>query len=113
MLTRDQLLGLKPEIKQVQIPDLGESVYIRQVDVGTRNRIEADVQKNGTTDLRQKVAAAVLCDGDGNALFQYDEHRLLDTLPAYVLDAVFDEANKLNKLGDEEVEAEKKAEGRP
>lgn len=108
MITKEQFFALKPEVREVQIPALGGSVYVKAMTAGVRDRFEIYHAKSGTEDFRALLAAATVCDEGGVLLFSLDDVAQLTELPSNVLDDVVKEAVALNRMGPDDVEDLKK-----
>jgi hypothetical protein len=77
MLTKDQILKAKPQLKEVEVPEWGGTVYIRPItlqeqaklaDIGTKYEKSSvlDRMKNCTLRLIQWA----VCDDAGNPMFE-------------------------------------------
>jgi hypothetical protein len=85
-LTKDQILAVPPQLKEVEIPEWGGSIFIRPVtlkeqaklaDLGVKfeKASTLDRMKNGTLCLIQWT----VCDAEGQSLFAPDDvSKLLD-----------------------------------
>jgi hypothetical protein len=109
MLTKDQFFALRPEIKEVQIPALGGSVYVKAMTAGERDRFEAYQEKSGNEDFRALLAVATVCDAAGVSVFSLDDLSRLSGLPSHALQAVVHEAIAVNRMGKGDVEDLKKS----
>jgi hypothetical protein len=103
MLTRESFFALKPEVREVKIPALGGSVYVRMMTAGDRDRFEAEQVKSGEKDFRARLAAATACDADGVLLFGPADVAALSNLPSVALDDVAKAAIELNRFSSEDV----------
>lgn len=112
-LTRDEILGaddLKTE--SVEVPEWGGAVIVRELTGSERDTWEASVVKtNGTKvtidshNMRAKLAALCIIDGDGKRLFTDKEAAKLGAKSAAALDRVTDVARRLSRIGEDEVES--------
>ncbi len=104
MLTRETFFALKPEVREVKVPALGDSVYVRMMTAGERDRFEVEHVKAGSIDFRARLAAATVCDADGRLLFDPGDAAALSGVPAHALVDVVDAAIKLNRISSEDVQ---------
>jgi len=115
MLGRDKLLEKEElQIEKVNL-DKGDFVYVRQMTGRERDRFEQSLMiesrnKEGQleytrnlSDFRAKLAATTLCDETGvNLLEQKDIPTLSQAMSAARLDKITTEAQKLNKITNED-----------
>ncbi len=85
-LTKDQILSVRPKVKEIEVPEWGGSVFVRPVtlkeqaklaDLGAKfeKASTLDRMKNGTLCLIQWT----VCDAEGESLFGPDDvAKLLD-----------------------------------
>jgi len=104
MLTRESFFALKPELREVQVPILGGSVYVKEMTAGERDRFEVEHIKSGENDFRARMAAATVCDADGVLLFGPGDVPKLSSLPADALTEIALAANKVNRMSADDVE---------
>jgi hypothetical protein len=104
LLTREQFFAVKPEVREVSVPALGDSVYVRQISAGARDRLEAEQQKLGAKDFRARLVAAGACDAAGVPLFTEVDVARLSELPAHVLEDVAKAVVEVNKLSEADVD---------
>jgi hypothetical protein len=106
-LTRDKFFGeLKPEFKEVVLPELGGSVFVRKMNAHERALYEGSVwDKNGNKiskvaqTYRERLAVLTVCDEQGNQLFTSGDIERLGKLPNTVLAAISDAALALCGIG--------------
>ncbi len=104
MITRENFFALKPEVREVHVPALGESVHVKQMTAGERDRFEVEQLKSAEKDFRARLAAATVCDADGVLLFNEGDVAKLSAVPAHALDSIAKAAVELNLLTAEDVE---------
>ena len=99
MSIREQLeaIEIKPQVKDAKLG--GIPVYVRKLSWGELRRIQA------LDDPAQQVCA-VLCDEQGQQVYNEDESHYLDKFHADDLKAVLDVATAFNSL-DEQVKQAK------
>ena len=108
-LTRDQILEAQDrQSEAVAVPEWGGSVNVQsmtgaQRDAWERSLIERDADGK-MVNTRAKLAAAVIVDDAGNALFAPDDVARLTLKSAAALDRICRVAQRLNRLTDEELE---------
>lgn len=109
ILTKAEILKQDDvKTKKIKVPEWGGEVIISTMSGFARDRFETSViGKNGgmnTTNIRAKLVAACLVDEKNNLLFTEDDIVKLGKKSCTALDRIFDEAQKLNNIGDKEVE---------
>jgi len=78
MLTKDQILAVRPKVKEVEVPEWGGSVFIRPLMLGERGRF-AQMAKpcaenpGEISRLQATVARWAICDDQGAPLFDDKE----------------------------------------
>ena len=116
ILTRDQILGaedLKREL--VEVPEWGGSVFVRAMMGTERDSYEESVlqiSQNGKgvtakpilAAMRAKLCARCIVDESGARLFTDEDVDALGTKSAAALDRVFAVAQRLNAIGDKDLE---------
>jgi hypothetical protein len=104
MITRDSFFALKPELREVRVPMLGGSVYVKEMTAGERDRFEVEHLRSADKDFRARMAAATVCDSEGVLLFGPDDVAKLSKLPADALTEIVMAANKVNRMSADDVE---------
>ncbi len=109
MLTREQFLApIDLERVEVPVPELGDSVFVRAMTAGERDRFESEQLQTEGRDFRARLATYTVCDAAGVLLFTPADVPALSGLPASTLSRVADAALKLNSLSAEAVDAAEK-----
>jgi hypothetical protein len=111
-LTRDEILGAEDlKSETVEVPEWGGAVIVRELTGSERDTWEASVVKtNGTKvtidshNMRAKLAALCIVDGDGKRMFTDKEAVALGSKSAAALDRVTDVARRLSRIGEDEIE---------
>ena len=105
-LTRDDILGkVQLAVEQVQVPEWGGPVYIREMSGAERDAWEALVfGEEKAKNIRATLAAVCLCDETGKRLFADEDAVKLGATSGSALQRVFDAAMRINKLRKEDVE---------
>lgn len=113
-MNREQFFSKIINISQkpipLDLPELGEKVYIKQLTAKEREEYEDKLQETEKHEVRATVASLCVCNEDGELVFtgEGDVKRLNDA-PSKVLMKIFAKFNELNGIGAEEVkEIEKK-----
>lgn len=109
MLSKDQILKADDsKTIEVDVPEWGGTVLVGTMSGFARDQFEsAIIGKNGglnTTNIRAKLAASTLIDAKGNLLFNDKDVAALGKKSAAALDRVFEEAQKLNRISEADVE---------
>jgi hypothetical protein len=112
LLTRDAILEAQDlQHEEVYIPEWGGSVRVRTLTGAERDAFEQSIvdQRGKDTrmnlrNIRAKLVALTVVDGDGKRLFSDADAKLLGQKSASALDKIFDVAQRLSGLRDEDVE---------
>lgn len=109
ILTKEQILSHNDcKTKNIEVPEWGGEVIVSTMSGFSRDQFESAVTgKNGnvnTVNIRAKLAAATLVDEQGNLLFTEKDIIKLGRKSCAALDRVFEAAQELNKIGDEDIE---------
>lgn len=100
-LSRDDILGkLKLAVEEVQVPEWGGSVFVREMSGEERDAWEAIAfaEGNKAANVRATLAATCICDADGKRLLSDADVSALGKTSAAALDRVFDAALRINRL---------------
>jgi len=111
-LTKEQILAADDRpIEQVHVPEWGGCVFVRSMTGNERDRMDVTFagsreQPERAVGLRASVVAACLCTEEGEPLeFTPEELRELGSKKsAAVIERVFDVAQRLSGLSQEDVE---------
>ena len=118
MLNRESILSIKDyKVKPLTVPEWNnETIYVRTMTGQDRDRFEylamqmAD-DKEQMIGVRAKLAVMTICDENGELLFTDADLKALGDKSGVALDRVFEAAQEINRITDEEVEQlEKKSE---
>jgi hypothetical protein len=118
--TRDEILGFDDKnYEAVEVPEWGKGVVVRvrSLTGSERDSWEASMlQDNGkgrrtTTwiDARAKLIVRCMVDGDGNRLFTDADTKAVGQKSSAALQRIFEVAQRLSRLTDEDVEEVTKA----
>jgi len=111
LLTRQKL-----EIVKVDLTD-GDFVYVRQMTGRERDLFEQSLLKETTKDgklnyerslgdFRAKLAVVTICDESGTLLLQPKDYEVLSqSMTAANLERIVNEAQRINKIAEEDKEA--------
>lgn len=99
----------KPTLVEKYVEEWGLTVYVKTLTVGQRDAYETEVfnsrNKGGLMDNpRSKFLVRVLCDKDGAPLCKPEEFKELAGLSSKPCEELFELAQKVNKLTNEDVE---------
>ena len=101
--------------EKVDIPGWGTAI-VRGLSAAERDAYEADVvimrrTRSGRMEegrdyhnIRAKLVVRCLVDPDGNLLYKPNEYDVLGTLPAAVVDPLWEAATRLSGMTDEDVQ---------
>jgi hypothetical protein len=105
-LTREQFLGAaRFPTEKVDVPELGDCVYVRSIQSDERDAYEQSLQQRRGRDYvqnfngaRARLVALCASDEQGNRLFTDNDVPALSKFPAAPMDRVFEAAMRLNRL---------------
>jgi hypothetical protein len=117
LLTRELLLAKqKLEIVKVELED-GDFVYVRQMTGHERDSFEHSLLRKWTDekgkeqqtyeseDFRAKLAVQTICDEDGKLILQPGDYPTLSyNMGIKKLETIINQAQKLNKISEEDKE---------
>lgn len=112
ILNRDALLAATELPRElIEIPELGGAVYVQGMSGRDRDSFEASLvtgrgkKRDVSTDnVRAKLAVRCLVDEAGNRLFKDHEADLLGGIRVDVLSRIFNAAQRLSGITDEDVD---------
>lgn len=109
LLTKQQILECKDiEYVDLDIPAWGGVVRVSTISGKARDRFETSLlnskNKVTTDNIRAKLVASCLVDAEGKLLFSEADIEKLGNKNAKILDQIFAVAQKLNGIGNAEVE---------
>jgi len=108
-ITKDQILKSDDLAKElVSVPEWGGDVYVRTLTGTERDLFESKiVGKNGGVNmenLRARLAVLTMVDESGKRLFEDSDIKELSRKSSKALSRVFNVAQELNKISDDDVE---------
>ena len=109
LLTKEDVFKAKDLIiEKMDLPEWGGYLFIRVISGRERDQFEKSVQnKKGEiefTNFRSRFAALVLCDDEGNRIFQEVDIAELSKKSSAALDRILDKGMKINGMKQEDVE---------
>lgn len=120
ILSRDAILQADDlERELVPVPEWGGSIYVRALSGAERDAFETSLVKERTIrrgrrrettremdmkNLRARLCALTICDADGKRLFTDDDIADLGNKSAAALQRVFEVAQRLSGLTDDDVD---------
>ena len=108
LLSKEQILNSSDSsFEDVEVTEWGGTVRVQTMSGFARDRFESSIINNGkfTSDnIRAKLVAACLIDENGKLMFSEKEVVALGNKSCKALDKVFEVAQRLNGIGDSEVE---------
>lgn len=112
-LSRDQILEADDlDREQVDVPEWGGPVYVREMTAAERDAFEAEIldrKSDGEVEvdlqnIRARLLVRVLCDEDGDRLFDDADIEPLSRKSGAVMGRLFQVAQKLNGLTAQDIE---------
>ena len=109
-LTAKEILSTEDrKFIDVEVPEWGGVVRIGTISGKARDRFESSILnaqgKVNTQNIRAKLVAACVVDESGKTIFSESDVEKLGEKSCMALDRVFAEAQKLNGIGQSEVES--------
>lgn len=111
MLNKEKLLdlGSNIDIKKVDVGD--DFVFLKEMTGTERDAYEQSlfIMNNNKPQMtmdnaRAKLLVKVLCDEKGKRLFKDTDISALGTLPARIMDKLFNKAQVMNGISDEDID---------
>lgn len=107
-LSRESILDADDlSYDDVDVPEWGGTVRVRALTGAERDRFEASIaggKKPSYDNFRSKLVVASVVDADGERLFTQADVQLLGKKSAAALNRVFEAAQRLSGLNDEDVD---------
>ena len=111
-LTRENILKIQDiQIELVHVPEWGGDVYVKGMTGAERDKFESSLmvlrgksQTLNMANIRAKLASLTICDENGKRLFSEQDVQVLSQKSASALQRVFVVAQKLSRIGDEDIE---------
>ena len=113
-LTRENILEVQDiQTELVNVPEWGKEsfVYVKGLTGAERDKFESSLmvlrgksQTLNMANIRAKLASLTICDEDGKRLFTETDVQALSQKSASALQRVFVVAQKLSRIGDEDIE---------
>lgn len=109
MLTREQILAAADLPREsVDVPEWGGTVIVQTMTGADRDAFEASVitadGKPNLRNMRAKLVAACVVDESGHRLFTAADIEALGGKSASALERISRVAQRLNRMGDEQLE---------
>jgi len=103
MLSKDDIFKAKDfEIKEIEVPEWGGSIFIKSMSGYARAKLVADVQNKIDLDkLQLRVLINCICDSEGKLLFSEADLQKLGTKNPEVLSMLEKECCKISGIGTE------------
>ena len=110
--SRDSILESKThKTEQIDVPEWGGVVFVRTMSGEERDDFEASLvdaagpdQKKNFRNLRARLLVKTIVDENGNRLFSDADAVPLGRQSAVILDRVFSISQRLNSLGQQDIE---------
>jgi hypothetical protein len=110
-LSREAILQAQDiQIEEVQVPEWGGSVYVKGMTGTERDAFEMSIVRTkgksteiNMNNIRAKLAASAICNEQGARLFTDADVKALGGKSAAALQRVFEVAQRLSGIGDEDV----------
>jgi hypothetical protein len=112
ILTKDQILAAQDlETETVEVPQWGGSVMVRSLTARERGQLISSIvdQRAGgrtlkLTEIQVRTCAMAIVDAQGNRMFEEADIAKLSRKSASALQVVFEVAQRLSGLSDDQVE---------
>lgn len=107
VLTRDAINAVaKTAPVEFNVPEWGGTVLLRYLPASAKDAYEmwaADIQRRlglkAVKDFRSKLVSLCLVDSEGKRLFNDDQIAELAKQPAFIIDRLYQECEKMNHMG--------------
>lgn len=113
LLKKEEILGVNDlAFEEIEVPEWGGTVRIKTMTGAERDEFESDVfetkgnnsSKVNMRNFRAKLVSKCLVDENGNRIFADADIEALGKKSAKALDRVFAVAQRINAIGQKEVE---------
>jgi hypothetical protein len=108
MIDKARFFAAIPPLRreEVKLPN-GDSIWVRQLTVGERDRVELALsqQGKGLEGVRAHMLIAAVVDEQGEPIFQPSDYDDLRGLPAAYVEPIFEKIQEFNRFTDDDVEA--------
>jgi len=112
VLKRDEILQAADIQKEVvSVPEWGGDVYVKGMTGAERDKFESSMvtirgkdREMNLANIRAKLASMTICDEAGVRLFKEEDVQALSRKSASALQRIFEVAQRLSGIGDEDVE---------
>ena len=112
LLTRDAILGASDiQTEDVHVPEWGGTVRVKGLTAAQRDAFEANAMKTrgknvdlNFANIRARLAALSIVDESGATLFTPADVQALGEKSAAALERVFEACNRLNGIGQSDIE---------
>lgn len=108
MLNANDILSVNDtQVKELEIPEWGGTVYIKTMTGAERDRFEMDCAQLASGNypklFRARFACTILCDENGKRLFKDGDAEKLANKAGSALDKILEEGMAFNAVSDEDV----------
>lgn len=111
-LSREQLLKpVQIPREEVELPELGGSVWVKGMSASDRSKFEKDFQtssgksnKRKMAEVRERLLVACCCDENGTRMFTYDDVTELGKQSIQVVERIVNVAQRLCGMTNDDVE---------
>jgi hypothetical protein len=112
-LTRDAMLApIEVPREEVELPELGGSVWIKGMTASDRSKFEREFQtssgkrsKRRMDEIRERLVIACVCNEDGTLLLTERDIEAIGRQPIGVIERIVDVAQRLCGMSNADVEA--------
>lgn len=112
ILNKDDILKVSDiQTELVSVPEWGGDVYVRGLNGAERDKLENSLiemrgkdRRLNMMNVRAKLASMAICDENGKRLFNDADIQALGQKSAIALQRVFEIAQRLSGIGDNDVE---------
>jgi hypothetical protein len=105
-LNRDSILTAPVKLKrvEVQVPEWGGSVYVRELLADERDILELEWERTKRKNFRARMVLACACDENGVDLFKMEDLLAVSKKESTAVGRICEEAFRLNRFTKEEVD---------
>lgn len=106
LLTKEQILNNNNKVRTQEVEVWGGTVLVAAMSAKAKDMFERMVTSTtgiNTENIRAKLVAATVVDGEGNLMFTEKDIEELGKLSCHDLDKIVSVAQELNVISDEDV----------
>lgn len=92
------------KIEEITVPAWSGSVLVRVLTAGEKEALDVEFRATRNVNYRARLVTAVICDANGERIFDASDIAALAQYPAETLQPIIDAALRVNKWSTDEIE---------